>query len=220
MTSWHFLLTLESFQKTAERLRLRTLISTHARISPALQWHGAMLRFSPRPRPQKTARSHANTLSTEAARNQVAKQRHKYFHRGPHGVPQTRLDTTTRSPATRRVYTHAQLALRHANTLSTNAQNRNFAPDRNNITPSLVDTANHPAPQRHAVFTHACSSLTARSHAKTPSTEAAQNHVAQQHHKRNFATAGHARRGAETQRQAPRSCAPHDNWRQSWQARK
>ena len=77
-----------------------------------------------------------------------------------HRVPQTRYNNVGHSNMTNVIPPHG-------------------AP-QNNVTPSLVDTANHPATQQHASFTDACFSFpnSIESHTNTLSSEAAQKRMA------------------------------------------
>ena len=119
----------------------------------------------------------------------------------PHGAPQTRPRGHTNHPnpsdtpnphqpaflppTARKCNFHHICAKPHGIATSTVLQQTGY----NNVTPSLVDTANLLGPKARPAFTPACSpSPAARTCANALADEAAQNHTAQRHHRRNLAT--------------------------------
>ena len=120
----------------------------------------------------------------------------------PHGLPPqaiiSRCRQSSRSPATRRVYTSMFRALQWRGATQTylssrprtsawhcDMHERNFATRSAHTLQAIIphDTANHPAHHRHAAFTPACFALPR--HANTLSTKAAQVRKALRHHGRN-----------------------------------
>ena len=149
------------------------------------------------------ARRHANALPTKAAQIPMALQHHErnFATRSAglpirdkqtyHMIPQI-IPLTTDTPRLRQP---SGMALRvrtfHQGRANPNGTATSRTSCRQTICPySKHVTANHPAHQRHAAFTPACSALPTktRPHANALSTKAAQIPMALRHHERPLAT--------------------------------
>ena len=153
----------------------------------APQWHGATQTHFP-PRPRKSARhcditdvirhtvsphSRSNPITRyrQSSRSQAARRVYASVFRAPqwHGVTQMHFP-----PRPRKSAWHCVTNVASPHGLPTLQANMSH------------DTANHRAHQRHAAFTPACFALlSARRHANTLPTQAAQIPMALRHHGRN-----------------------------------
>ena len=152
---------------------------------PRFQWHGAtQTQFPPRPceYERRVAARSAHTLEANMSHdttNHPAHQRHAAFTPACSALPVARHHANALSTKAVRIpmalrHHERRVAARSAHTLEANISH---------------DTANHPAHQRHAAFTPACSALpVARHHANALSTKAVRIPMALRHHERRVAT--------------------------------